>query len=117
MTVVRSLFFLLSVSVCASAMGTSWDTCRKLGLTSVVDCKRYDEDPAFRAQVRQSIGLNSETSGRALPAPAPQPSVITSCDNGGCWDNLGNRYNRGAGNTFFGPSGACQKVGSTMQCP
>jgi hypothetical protein len=52
-----------------------------------------------------------------LPIPAPQPSVITSCDSGGCWDNLGNRYNGGAGGTYFGPTGACQDIGGMMQCP
>lgn len=54
--------------------------------------------------------------GVNLPSP-PTPSVITNCDDAGCWDNLGNRYNRGAGNTFFKPSGACQQIGNMMQCP
>lgn len=46
------------------------------------------------------------------------PSMITNCDAGGCWDNLGGRYNRGAGDTYFGPSGsACQMVGTQMICP
>jgi len=59
---------------------------------------------------------SSSDGGMNLPAP-PSPSVITNCDSAGCWDNLGNRYNRGAGNTFFGPTGACQQVGNMMQCP
>lgn len=49
--------------------------------------------------------------------PAIKPSTITSCDAGGCWDNTGGRYNRGAGNTFFGPRGACQSIGGRMLCP
>jgi hypothetical protein len=58
----------------------------------------------------------------SIPAPlaihTPQPSVITSCDSGGCWDDLGNRYNGDStGITFFGPSGACEKIGDIMQCP
>lgn len=55
--------------------------------------------------------------GLSMPSP-PQPSVITSCDAGGCWDNMGGRYNKGAGTTYF-PStgGSCQMVGGMMQCP
>ena len=50
--------------------------------------------------------------------PAPQPSIITNCDSAGCWDDLGGRYNKGAGDTYFGPSGtACQSTGGMMQCP
>lgn len=53
------------------------------------------------------------------PAPAPpQPSTITSCDNAGCWDNLGNRYNRGAGQTYIQGNGrVCHAAGSQMHCP
>lgn len=59
------------------------------------------------------------TSPNAVPAPtSPQPSVITNCDSAGCWDNLGNRYNKGAGSTYFPTSGgSCQLVGGMMQCP
>ena len=32
----------------------SWDACRKLGIDSVVDCKRMDEDIVFRTSVLQS---------------------------------------------------------------
>lgn len=44
---------------------------------------------------------------------------ITNCDAGGCWDDEGGRYTRGAGDTYF-PSqggGACQMIGGRMQCP
>lgn len=51
-----------------------------------------------------------------MPSP-PDLFVITHCDDAGCWDNLGNRYNRGAGDTFFGPSGACRRIDDMMQCP
>ncbi len=72
--------------------------------------------------------MNSMLScaGVSVPAPstpasipsAPRPSNITNCDPGGCWDNLGNRYNKGAGTTYFPPQGgACQLIGSQMQCP
>jgi Domain of unknown function (DUF4124) len=78
--------------------------------------------------------LNGETAQPAIPASplnpaatfsnsepqpilAPQPSVITNCDSGGCWDDVGGRYDKGAGNTYFGPTGACQAIGGMMQCP
>ena len=51
------------------------------------------------------------------PAPALQPSVISSCDSTGCWDNLGGRYNKGAGTTHIKTDGkVCQLVGGMMQC-
>lgn len=48
-----------------------------------------------------------------------QPRVITSCDPGGCWDNLGGRYAEGGGDTYVPTSGgpACQKIGVQMICP
>ena len=54
----------------------------------------------------------------SIPTPPPEPSVITSCDPTGCWDDLGGRYNKGAGPTFIGPNGtACTGVGGMMHCP
>lgn len=59
----------------------------------------------------------SASTTTSIPAPTPAPSVITSCDGGGCWDNQGGRYTRGAGTTYFGPNGACQLINGQMQCP
>lgn len=62
----------------------------------------------------------STPSASTLPVPqTPRPNVITNCDAGGCWDDVGGRYNRGAGSTFFPAAGgaACQLVGGAMQCP
>lgn len=62
----------------------------------------------------------STPSASTLPVPqAPRPNVITNCDASGCWDDVGGRYNRGAGSTFFPAAGgaACQLVGGAMQCP
>lgn len=81
--------------------------------------------PAAQAAVTAACGIALATSGRRssssstpalLPAP-PQPSVITSCDAGGCWDNLGGRYNR-VGDMHMGPAGVpCRMVGRMMHCP
>lgn len=42
-----------------------------------------------------------------------------ACLAGGCWDNLGGRYTRGAGNTYFPTTGgpSCQMIGGVMRCP
>lgn len=75
---------------------------------------------------RVRIACSSEPTGvspRTMPAPgvdnAAQPSAITNCDAAGCWDNLGNRYNKGTGTTYFPANGghACQLIGGQMQCP
>lgn len=63
-------------------------------------------------------GAGSRQAPTSLPAPvAPKPSIVTNCDQAGCFDNLGNRYNKGAGNTYFGPNGPCQLLAGNMQCP
>lgn len=70
------------------------------------------------AQQVQKEEIRKKKKSYSIPNPAPQPSVITNCDSAGCWDDMGGRYNRGAGNTYFGPSGgACQLIGGMMQCP
>lgn len=54
-----------------------------------------------------------------MPAPPPTPSSITNCDSAGCWDNLGGRYTRSAGNTYFPTTGGppCQMISGMMRCP
>ena len=73
---------------------------------------------AVRGQAAQRSVSGYVGTPMSIPNPSPpQPSVITNCDAAGCWDNLGGRYNKGAGNTYF-PSGggACQSVGGQMMC-
>lgn len=50
------------------------------------------------------------------PPPKPRPTTIMSCDSGGCWDDVGNRYNKGAGGMFRGDGKFCQKIGNMLQC-
>jgi len=60
------------------------------------------------------------TPSPSMPTPPtpPAPTNITSCDEGGCWDNQGGRYNRGAGSTYIHQGGsACQMIGGQMHCP
>ncbi|MGP3616803.1 DUF4124 domain-containing protein [Pseudomonas aeruginosa] len=58
-------------------------------------------------------------SARRAPTAPGAPGVLTSCDDSGCWDSNGARYNRGAGNTHFPANGgpACELVGGNMVCP
>lgn len=44
----------------------SWDDCRKLGVDSVVDCKRMDEDVVFRTSVLQSKGIQCRYSDAGM---------------------------------------------------
>jgi hypothetical protein len=52
------------------------------------------------------------------PLPKP-PRIITDCDQSGCWDNMGMRYNKGAGATHFDTNGkVCQQLpDGSMLCP
>jgi hypothetical protein len=55
----------------------------------------------------------------ALPQPVlpGAPSLLTSCDPGGCWDSHGKRYNSGGANTYLNQSGRpCNRNGIWVQC-
>lgn len=55
-------------------------------------------------------------AGRQVPRP-PAPSVIASCDDGGCWDTSGQRYNDAGGGNFHRQDGRfCHRAGSNLQC-
>jgi len=88
------------------------------------DCKAQlakATSPSQRAMIASNCTGDPEAGARvrevSRPVPPPiAPSVITSCDKGGCWDNVGNRYN-GSGTTLFRMDGkTCQRLGSMMQC-
>jgi hypothetical protein len=66
---------------------------------------------------------NQFTAPQAVPsviAPPPiiePPPVIVNCDQAGCWDTSGKRYNHGAGPTFFRSDGkTCNSVPGFMNC-
>jgi hypothetical protein len=50
------------------------------------------------------------------PVVIPRPTLITSCDDAGCWGNDGRRYNR-AGSQLVGPRGTCALQGNVLNCP
>lgn len=87
----------------------------------------YESAKASYAAPARMQGLKNQVfaaCGRApasatpVYSPAPKaPSVITSCDDGGCWGSDGTRYNGGTGGTYFRSDGkVCQKVGVEFQC-
>jgi|GEM_PF-1800296 len=69
---------------------------------------------------RGCAGAAPENPKRSTRPSPPSPSIITSCDTSGCWDNSGKRYNRaGHGNTYFRSSaegGVCRQIGNRMDC-
>lgn len=73
------------------------------------------------AAAAELCGSGSVSAPASAPSsrPVAAPSVITSCDEGGCWDSNGVRYNKGAGNTHFRATGgaSCELVNGQMMCP
>ena len=77
--------------------------------------------PTFQEPI--SIGADRKADAPVKAAPAAPtivipsaPSVLTTCDAGGCWDNLGNRYN-GTGGTLIGPTGKlCVRIDDRIEC-
>jgi len=112
-------------------------------VVKAIDCLPRNRQGLMRAQdivaewyrssnakkIRQTVGEGgcagsapdniAERVKRPVPAamlPA-SPSIITNCDTSGCWDSLGGRYNKGAGNTYIPVTGgACRKIGNMMHC-
>jgi hypothetical protein len=119
-----------SVQACDEAM-RALDVARNTSDTAVAEAEKRvfkacytgsGRAPALQAPI--SIYRDPTVAKPVVPAlPAPQvlkapstPSVITSCDAGGCWDNLGNRYN-GSGTTLFGTTGKpCIRSGDRIEC-
>lgn len=63
---------------------TSWETCRQMGMTSPVDCKRYDTDPLFRAKINRANGIETYTP---TPAAAPAPPAMDMQTTRKCTDS------------------------------
>lgn len=106
-------------------------------------CERADREALIEARharkdataIRRAQKSADWECGRVIAADdveAPPPSAptfipgpvrnttpnIASCDSSGCWDTSGGRYNRAAGNTFFGPNGvACTRTAVGIVCP
>jgi hypothetical protein len=60
---------------------------------------------------------NVPVTSTPLPALAiPRPTVITTCDPGGCWDSAGHRLNN-LGPMLVGPRGPCTLQGGIANCP
>lgn len=89
-------------------------------------CEQMLREPANSRAKRAALAAACGSSApeirdepTSMPAPLPAPTTITNCDSAGCWDNMGGRYNKGGGTTYFPASGggACQMIGGVMRCP
>lgn len=68
-------------------------------------------------KLQDSVLAPTKPSSILAPTASPLPSIITNCDNAGCWDNNGLRYSKGAGSTYFPTTGgSCQLIGGQMHC-
>lgn len=73
-------------------------------------------DGYAKVEAARAEGKERARQRQNVAPPPAHPSNITSCDAGGCWDNLGNRYN-GTGSTLFRTDGkTCNRVGGMLQC-
>lgn len=102
--------------------------CARADRSARIEANHASKD---RAEIRRKQQLADWECGRNITAAAaptdkraqvvpgniPPPSMA-SCDAAGCWDTQGGRYNRGAGDTYFGPGGtACTRTAGGMVCP
>ncbi|MBN9695609.1 MAG: DUF4124 domain-containing protein [Zoogloea sp.] len=67
-------------------------------------------------QESQSARLEAMRS-RANASSASEPRTVTHCSGGNCWDDQGAMYRNAGGGQMYGPTGFCQKVGNSVQCP
>lgn len=93
-------------------------------------CLGTGEPPARPGRVAQPpvvvpppiIEPPPRTALPAGPTPLPppvavtRPSMVTTCDAGGCWTSDGDRLNR-AGPNLLGPQGVCTVQGALAFCP
>ena len=84
--------------------------------------KMYALKQRVRSVCSKEAGWSAPSQAASTPIPSSPPPPATAptsvnCDAAGCWDNLGGRYNKGAGNTYIPMGGgSCQLIGGMMQC-
>ncbi len=99
------------------AQAIEWHECKTYNMR-MADCAKCDRGELERCSAEwMERRRQIQESARQAPTQPLSPTIITNCDAGGCWDNRGGRYNKGGGNIYFGPNGACQKLGTMMHCP
>lgn len=57
---------------------------------------------------------DKQRQGTHLPREAP--ATLTNCDQAGCWDTSGRRYNNAAGGMFRQDGAFCRRVANSLQC-
>ena len=94
---------------------------RSMGMTgdAVSTCvKNVERTGASEKEKARQIAAchGGDVQPEPPPPPKPKPTAITTCDGGGCWDNVGNRYNRVGGSLFRSDGKVCQILGNSLQC-
>jgi hypothetical protein len=118
-----------TLQACNDAM-KDYDAVRGRTVDAEANAKKRVLQECFKGSGRSPTLHEPITIDRDSKAPAPvraapvmptmvtpsAPSALTSCDAGGCWDNLGIRYN-GIGSTLSGPAGKpCIRSGNWIEC-
>ena len=94
---------------------------RSTGMTgeSVSNCVKNVErtSASEKEKARQLATCHGADVQPEPPAQKRKPTLIMSCDSGGCWDDVGHRYNGAPGGMMFrGDGKACQQTGNMLQC-
>ncbi|MDO8958218.1 MAG: hypothetical protein Q7U85_00635 [Rhodocyclaceae bacterium] len=82
-----------------------------------IEAERLAREAEIKAAAAEDAARNRRFYPPLFPPPPPRYPRVTNCDPGGCWDDQGQRYNKGGGNTYLGPSGPCTRTGNTLRCP
>lgn len=105
------------IAACQSAAITQ--QARQTSADSVRECVQNVERQGGSETIKASAIARCH-GGDVQPAYRPRPPVptnLTNCDPSGCWDNLGNRYNRSGSHGYMRSDGKfCQQVGTQLSC-
>lgn len=77
---------------------------------------------AAKMKVSAACGTSEPSTGELEPRAKPRtrtpsPSIITHCDPGFCYDNMGGVYHKAGPNFMTGPNGrACHRAGDMWNC-
>lgn len=86
--------------------------------------RAQEEQKQRQAELRKALNPPDPREQRrrnrpasAIPMPPEPPSIITSCDPGGCWDTQGRRFNSAGGGNFHRSDGKfCVGAGPNVIC-
>ncbi len=90
---------------------SGWNTSTRSGAV------QSEADRAYRDEKARLLAPATPAPSAIAPRPAPAgPSIVTTCDAGGCWDSSGQRYTTSGPSLVRSDGKVCQRVGATVQC-